>query len=171
MGQGKERGPMSTVINSQILASMPAAQMSTLALFRAAKLDIRKYASGAHANTGTVQGRQAWRIMPLYHSSKQHLAQPQPSTVVQDVGRFGGNPFYSAGGRAVLRVLDKEKRQEHCAKKLQEKHDLIVDVRGQGLMLVVELVKYHKTKEPAKAELPPMSDFLVDVMDEALTGL
>eukprot|EP00798_Chlamydomonas_sp_ICE-L_P026932 gene26932-4554_t len=38
MGQGKERGPMSTVINSQILASMPAAQMSTLALFRAAKL-------------------------------------------------------------------------------------------------------------------------------------
>eukprot|EP00798_Chlamydomonas_sp_ICE-L_P026930 gene26931-4553_t len=127
---------------------------------------------------------------------------------------FGGNPVCSAGGRAVLRVLDKEKRQEHCAKvgshlltrfkKLQEKHDLIGDVRGQGLMLGVELVKDHKTKEPAKAELaeafermkdmgvlmgkgglhgnvfrikPPMcfsmedADFLVDVMDEALTGL
>lgn len=27
---------------------------------------------------------------------------------------FGGNPVCSAGGRAVLRVLDQEKRQEHC---------------------------------------------------------
>lgn len=46
---------------------------------------------------------------------------------------FGGNPVCSAGGLAVLRVLDKEKRQEHCAdvgshlikrlKALQQKHD------------------------------------------------
>ena len=46
---------------------------------------------------------------------------------------FGGNPVCSAGGLAVLRVLDKEKRQEHCAKVgshliehlklLQQKHD------------------------------------------------
>lgn len=28
---------------------------------------------------------------------------------------FGGNPVCSAGGLAVLRVLDKEKRQSHCA--------------------------------------------------------
>lgn len=28
---------------------------------------------------------------------------------------FGGNPVCSAGGLAVLRVLDKEKRQAHCA--------------------------------------------------------
>lgn len=27
---------------------------------------------------------------------------------------FGGNPVCSAGGLAVLRVLDKEKRQAHC---------------------------------------------------------
>uniref|UniRef100_A0A0D6R0N5 alanine--glyoxylate transaminase n=1 Tax=Araucaria cunninghamii TaxID=56994 RepID=A0A0D6R0N5_ARACU len=46
---------------------------------------------------------------------------------------FGGNPVCSAGGLAVLRVLDKEKRQEHCASvgsyllerlgALQEKHE------------------------------------------------
>ena len=46
---------------------------------------------------------------------------------------FGGNPVCSAGGLAVLRVLDKEKRQEHCAdvglhlierlRALQQKHD------------------------------------------------
>ncbi|CAD6256361.1 unnamed protein product [Miscanthus lutarioriparius] len=45
---------------------------------------------------------------------------------------FGGNPVCSAGGLAVLKVLDKEKRQTHCAdvgahlverlKSLQEKH-------------------------------------------------
>ncbi|MED6162623.1 hypothetical protein PIB30_072239 [Stylosanthes scabra] len=28
---------------------------------------------------------------------------------------FGGNPVCSAGGLAVLRVLDQEKRQAHCA--------------------------------------------------------
>lgn len=27
---------------------------------------------------------------------------------------FGGNPVCSAGGHAVLQVLDKEKRQSHC---------------------------------------------------------
>ena len=46
---------------------------------------------------------------------------------------FGGNPVCSAGGLAVLRVLDKEKRQKHCAdvgshligrlSNLQQKHE------------------------------------------------
>lgn len=46
---------------------------------------------------------------------------------------FGGNPVCSAGGLAVLNVLNKEKRQEHCAnvgshlierlRNLQQKHD------------------------------------------------
>lgn len=46
---------------------------------------------------------------------------------------FGGNPVCSTGGLAVLRVLDKEKRQKHCEdigshligrlRDLQTKHD------------------------------------------------
>ncbi|GAB2283918.1 Alanine--glyoxylate aminotransferase 2, mitochondrial [Dionaea muscipula] len=46
---------------------------------------------------------------------------------------FGGNPVCSAGGLAVPRVLDEEKRQQHCAEvgphligrlgTLQQKHD------------------------------------------------
>ncbi|XP_011090577.1 alanine--glyoxylate aminotransferase 2 homolog 1, mitochondrial [Sesamum indicum] len=75
---------------------------------------------------------------------------------------FGGNPVCSAGGLAVLRVLDKEKRQVHCAEvgshmierltNLQHKHDIIGDVRGRGLMVGVELVTDRKQKTPAKAE-------------------
>ena len=69
---------------------------------------------------------------------------------------FGGNPVCSAGGRAVLRVIDAERRQQHCSevgthlisrlKALQAKHTLIGDVRGKGLMLGVELVKDRSTK-------------------------
>ncbi|KAH1047631.1 hypothetical protein J1N35_038415 [Gossypium stocksii] len=75
---------------------------------------------------------------------------------------FGGNPVCSAGGLAVLRVIDKEKRQAHCAdvgshligrlRSLQDKHDIIGDVRGRGLMVGVELVTDGKEKTPAKAE-------------------
>ncbi|MBA0628349.1 hypothetical protein Godav_023093 [Gossypium davidsonii] len=75
---------------------------------------------------------------------------------------FGGNPVCSAGGLAVLRVIDKEKRQAHCAdvgshligrlRSLQDKHDIIGDVRGRGLMVGVELVTDRKEKTPAKAK-------------------
>ncbi|KAI3978471.1 hypothetical protein MKX01_015646 [Papaver californicum] len=75
---------------------------------------------------------------------------------------FGGNPVCSAGGLAVLRVLDKEKRQAHCAdigshlterlKALQQRYEIIGDIRGRGLMLGVELVTDRKEKTPAKAE-------------------
>lgn len=75
---------------------------------------------------------------------------------------FGGNPVCSAGGLAVLRVIDKEKRQNHCAdigshllgrlRELQKKHEIIGDVRGRGLMVGVELVTNRKEKTPAKAE-------------------
>lgn len=75
---------------------------------------------------------------------------------------FGGNPVVSAQGRAVLEVIEHEKLQENALKignrllkglnGLMQKHNLIGDVRGKGLMLGIELVKDRQTKEPAKEE-------------------
>ncbi|KAK9903286.1 hypothetical protein WJX75_001946 [Coccomyxa subellipsoidea] len=75
---------------------------------------------------------------------------------------YGGNPVCCAGGRAVLRVVDEDGIQANAAKvgnlllerlnALKEKHDIIGDVRGQGLMLGVEMVKDRASKQPATAE-------------------
>ncbi|TKY60338.1 Alanine--glyoxylate aminotransferase 1 [Spatholobus suberectus] len=75
---------------------------------------------------------------------------------------YAGNPVCSAGGLAVLRVLDKEKRQAHCAdvgshllerlRSLMQRHEIIGNVRGRGLMVGVEFVTARKEKTPAKTE-------------------
>ena len=75
---------------------------------------------------------------------------------------FGGNPVSCACGLAVLDVIEQNNLQEHARqlgehflsglKNLQEKHQLIGDVRGHGLFLGIEFVRDHETLEPADAE-------------------
>jgi len=75
---------------------------------------------------------------------------------------FGGNPVVCAQGSAVLDVIDREKLQANSLKignrilgglnKLKQKHNIIGDVRGKGLLLGIELVKDRQSKEPAKEE-------------------
>jgi alanine-glyoxylate transaminase / (R)-3-amino-2-methylpropionate-pyruvate transaminase len=75
---------------------------------------------------------------------------------------FGGNPVVSAIGKAVLEVIEKENLQANSLKlgnhllaglnRLKEKHKIIGDVRGRGLMLGIEMVKDHTTKAPATTE-------------------
>jgi alanine-glyoxylate transaminase/(R)-3-amino-2-methylpropionate-pyruvate transaminase len=75
---------------------------------------------------------------------------------------FGGNPVVSAIGKAVLEVIEKENLQANSLKlgksilaglnKLKEKHKIIGDVRGKGLLLGIEMVRDHVTKAPASTE-------------------
>ncbi len=70
---------------------------------------------------------------------------------------FGGNLLAAAGGLATLefmessglgkKAVEKGKHLIKCLKELQEKFDIIGDVRGLGLMIGVELVE--ENKEPA----------------------
>jgi alanine-glyoxylate transaminase/(R)-3-amino-2-methylpropionate-pyruvate transaminase len=73
---------------------------------------------------------------------------------------FGGNPVACAQARAVLEVIDREGLQANSLNigaylkaglvRLAQKHSIVGDVRGLGLMLGMELVKDRKTKEPAR---------------------
>jgi alanine-glyoxylate transaminase / (R)-3-amino-2-methylpropionate-pyruvate transaminase len=75
---------------------------------------------------------------------------------------FGGNPVVCAQGKCVLEIIDRDKLQENSLKignrllvglnELKQKHNLIGDVRGKGLMLGIELVKDRQSKEPAREE-------------------
>ncbi len=74
---------------------------------------------------------------------------------------YGGNPVSMAQGIATLNVLLEDKVQQHAGEvggylkqgleDLQSRHSLVGDVRGQGLMLGMELVEDRATKAPATA--------------------
>jgi alanine-glyoxylate transaminase / (R)-3-amino-2-methylpropionate-pyruvate transaminase len=83
---------------------------------------------------------------------------------------YGGNPISMTQGLATLEVIDNENIQQNAKLvgdhlknrllELQERHPLIGDVRGMGLMIGVELVRDRKSKEPANTEA-------ADVMEKA----
>ena len=88
--------------------------------------------------------------------AQKHIAAPMAEKFMFHT--YGANPTSCAAGRAVLQVIREDKVQENARvvgkallerlKQLQEKHAVIGDVRGRGLMLAIEMVKDRKTKEP-----------------------
>jgi len=75
---------------------------------------------------------------------------------------FGGNPVSCAAALAVIEVIKSEKLLENAQKEgayikkrleeMMDKHPMMGDVRGKGLMVGVELVKDRETREYAKQE-------------------
>jgi 4-aminobutyrate aminotransferase-like enzyme len=72
---------------------------------------------------------------------------------------FGGNPVSMAAARSTIEVIEETNLLQNCKttgaylgerfKALKEKHPLVGDARGIGMMQALELVKDRKTKEPA----------------------
>jgi 4-aminobutyrate aminotransferase-like enzyme len=75
------------------------------------------------------------------------------------IATFGGNPVTMAVCKAVVDIIEKDRLADnattvggHFRRRLDglaEKHAIVGEVRGMGLMQGVELVKDRKTKEPA----------------------
>ncbi|HOW71702.1 MAG TPA: aspartate aminotransferase family protein [Phycisphaerae bacterium] len=72
---------------------------------------------------------------------------------------FAGNPVSAAQALAVLRTIEEERLRDNAERvgaylktgllALQERCELIGEVRGMGLLIGIELVKNRVTKEPA----------------------
>ncbi len=72
---------------------------------------------------------------------------------------LGGNPLSCAGALAVLEIMDEENLVQKAAvngaylktklQALKDKHSIIGDVRGKGMVYGIEFVKDRETKEPA----------------------
>ena len=119
-------------------------------------------------------GIEQWEVVPDIISCAKGIANgaPMGATVATaeladkfqglTISTFGGNPVSSVAARATIDVIEEENLLENCAAsgahfragldELQQKHSLIGDVRGMGLMLGLELVRDRKTKEPAPQE-------------------
>ncbi len=75
------------------------------------------------------------------------------------IATFGGNPVTAAAAKTVIDVIESDGLVQNAAttgghfrqrlEGLREKHAVVGDVRGMGMMQALELVKDRETKEPA----------------------
>jgi 4-aminobutyrate aminotransferase-like enzyme len=91
------------------------------------------------------------------------IARPEVADAMKGVtiSTFGGNPVVTTAAKAVLDYIDEQNLLRNTEEtggylrqkliELQDKHPLIGDVRGMGLLLAMELVDDRKTKVPATA--------------------
>jgi 4-aminobutyrate aminotransferase len=119
-------------------------------------------------------GIEHWGVEPDIITFAKGIANglPMGATVTRDdiakawtgptIATFGGNPISATGAIATLSVMAREKMPERAERlgavlsrrlqQIKEKHPLVGDVRGMGLMQAMELVRDRKTKEPAPKE-------------------
>jgi alanine-glyoxylate transaminase/(R)-3-amino-2-methylpropionate-pyruvate transaminase len=120
-------------------------------------------------------GFQNWGVVPDLVTMAKGLAngapigacvtRPEISAVMQrrvHFNTFGGNPISMTQGLATLEVIEAEGLQENARVvgnylrdrllDLADRHPLIGEVRGLGLMLGIELVRDRNSREPATTE-------------------
>jgi 4-aminobutyrate aminotransferase len=91
------------------------------------------------------------------------IARPEVADAMKGVtiSTFGGNPVVTTAAKAVLDYIEEQNLLRNTEETgaylrgkltdLKDKHALIGDVRGMGLLLAIELVEDRKTKAPATA--------------------
>jgi putrescine---pyruvate transaminase len=99
-----------------------------------------------------------------------------PRAVMMHGYTYSGHPVGCAAGLAAIAIVEREDLAtnarvvgEYFLQKLLElkdKHRVIGDVRGKGLMIAVELVKDRKTKEP----FSPVDPYPTAVSDECVAN-
>jgi 4-aminobutyrate aminotransferase len=91
------------------------------------------------------------------------VAKPEVADSVRGltISTFGGNPVTSTAAKAVIDYIEELNLPANCEEtgaylrsrllELQERHDIIGEVRGMGLLQAIELVEDRQTKVPATA--------------------
>jgi 4-aminobutyrate aminotransferase-like enzyme len=116
-------------------------------------------------------GIEHWEVVPDIITSAKGLgngipigltiAKPEIADAFQGltISTFGGNPVTCVTAKAVIDVIEEDDLRTNAAvvggyfrqklEQLQEKHALIGDVRGMGLMQALELVEDRTSKQPS----------------------
>ena len=118
-------------------------------------------------------GIEQWGVTPDIITSAKGMANGSPVglTVAKpdvadsfkgvQISTFGGNPVTATAAKAVIDFIDENNLKTNAEEtgaylrgrleELKEKHAIIGDVRGMGLMQAIELVEDRKSKQPAAA--------------------
>lgn len=133
-------------------------------------------------------GIQQWGVEPDMITSAKGMANGLPigwtiatpevaSSIKKGIhlATFGGNPVTTTGAMATIEYIEKHDLLTNATETgaylrnqlegLQERHPIIGDVRGMGLMQAMEFVTDRKTKEPA---IPQTQQILEALKDEGL---
>src|SRR6266481_4628973 len=116
-------------------------------------------------------GIEQWAVTPDIITSAKGMANGSPVGVTMtrpeiaasfkglQISTFGGNPVTSVAAKATIDLIEEDRLMDNAEvvgnyyrrglESLQEKHPLIGEVRGMGLMQALEFVKDRATKEPA----------------------
>jgi 4-aminobutyrate aminotransferase-like enzyme len=119
-------------------------------------------------------GIEQWGVTPDIMTSAKGLgngspigltvAKPEVADSVKGltISTFGGNPVTATAAKAVIDFIEQQNLLANCTDtgaylrgkldELKDKHDMIGEVRGMGLMQAVELVEDRQTKAPATAQ-------------------